>query len=650
MSDPSLSGAAGGLIDANDPDVEMIGAARPSPADMGVAIPDTRLHPVYLVIETARSLRSAIPFLVVTILGGAPWWVNAALFVIVMVVAVAQWHVKQYSVISGVLRLRTGVVNRMVRVLPITRITALDAYRSLAQRLVGVWGLKVQSPGDRRGSAIVLGSLSGRRLDQLQAVLDVQLTQSPPTTPPPAGVKSGSAAQPLSPATTGQKEREASALRRYLAWRRSVSTAMSKKSPDVVAVLRTRELLFAAVTNNTIPLIFGVAVVVWYQFSAFVPDRAADFMHESVEPRGTVAVIVALVIIAVVLGVVNSALRLNQFTLTRDGDVLRKSAGLLGTQSGTIPVKRVQAVRIVEGLWRAPFGYCSLQVEVAGIGVANTSRRTLFPLIKTAEARALISRALPEMHWPAAPLQKLPEKVHRRYLTVPMEYGAGFTVLLLFLPGWWRLLAIAPLPLAYLLGVVRAREAAWQLDNKAVVLRWRRILTRNMVVAHCTGAQRTEWASSPWKAKAGVAGFTMYFSSGRRARIRYMLEQDAILLLRVVGRLPPLPASPARPIPRPEPDSPYPPASTVDRDACLPLPPPPVVPRRAYRPDACPAFAPHEGSSGGCRGAGPDRRLRGLLQRGAQFHGAAVTDGPCGPAGRDLPRPLQFRAADDTVR
>ncbi len=138
----------------------------------GVAIPDTRLHPAYLVIETAKTLRSAIPFLVVTILGGAPWWVNTILFALIMVIAVAQWHVKKYSVIAGVLRLRSGLVNRQVRVVPITRITALAASQSLTQRLVGVWKLAVQSPGDRNGAALVLGCLSGSRLDQLRDVLE----------------------------------------------------------------------------------------------------------------------------------------------------------------------------------------------------------------------------------------------------------------------------------------------------------------------------------------------------------------------------------------------------------------------------------------------------------------------------------------------
>ncbi len=399
---------------------------------MGVAVPDTRLHPVYLVIETAKTLRSAIPFLVVTILGGAPFWVNAVLFAIVMLIAVAQWHVKKYSVISGVLRLRAGLLNRTVRVVPISRITALDAYRSLSQRLVGVWGLKVQSPGDRNGSAVVLGSLSGRRLDQVRAALQVR---APAATAPDATARGtahlGAAdrAEPGPGATIGADHgpNDSSTLQRYLSWRRSASTATPKRGPDVIAVLRTREMLFAAITNNTIPLIFAVALVTWYRFSDFVPSRAADFMHESVEPRGAVAVMVALIVVAIVLGVVANALRLNQFTLTRDGDVLRNSRGLLGTQSGTIPVARVQAVRIVEGLWRAPFGYCSLQVEVAGLGAANNNRRMLFPLIKTDRARALIGRALPEIRWPAVPLTPLPARIHRRYLTVPMEYGAGFT-------------------------------------------------------------------------------------------------------------------------------------------------------------------------------------------------------------------------------
>ncbi len=65
-----------------------------------------------------------------------------------------------------------------------------------------------------------------------------------------------------------------------------------------------------------------------------------------------------------------------------------------------------------------------------------------------------------------------------------------------------------------------------RIDERSVVLRWRRFLDRNTVIAHRAGSQLTELSSSP-----GVAGFTMRFSSGRGAGIRYMVESDALLLL-----------------------------------------------------------------------------------------------------------------------
>ena len=149
-----------------------------------------------------RRCDRTIPYLLVTIFGGAPWWVSAGLFAMAMLIAATQWLVKKYSVAGGVLLLRSGIVNRTVRAVPLTRITALEASQSLAQRLAGVWGLAVHSPGDRHGSALSLTCLSGRRLDELRAALG----SFDPTTAGPTGPESASG-----PSTIG----------RYLAWRRT---------------------------------------------------------------------------------------------------------------------------------------------------------------------------------------------------------------------------------------------------------------------------------------------------------------------------------------------------------------------------------------------------------------------------------------------
>ena len=280
-----------------------------------MAIPDTRLHPIYLVIETAKTLRSAIPFLVVTILGGAPWWVNAILFALIMVVAVAQWHVKKYSVISGVLRLRSGLVNRSVRVVPITRITALAASQSLTQRLVGVWRLNVQSPGDRNGSALILGCLSGSRLDELRDALESGHL-------PERATRAGTGARPGS-TIRRSAERRFSGILPGGGPPRCGSTRRHRGPADLGNADRRRhqqldsaDLCWCA--GGVVPVL------------AIRPEPCRGLHERDLEPRGIVAVLVALIVVAVVGGVVLGALRLNQFTLIRDGDVLRNSRGLLG--------------------------------------------------------------------------------------------------------------------------------------------------------------------------------------------------------------------------------------------------------------------------------------------------------------------------------
>jgi putative membrane protein len=483
-------------------------------------VPQRRLHPIYLLITTANTVWRAIPYLVLIFVGGAPWWVNIALFVLIMIVAIAQWFMRKYSVAGGHLQVESGIVNRQVRLVPVTRITALTAHRSFVQRLVGVWGLYIQSPGDRHGSLISLGSLSTRRVDELVTALEGQA----------AGDPTGPPATPASAPTSRTR-----ALRQGFS-RGALKSTLRGTEPEIIAALDIRGMLVAAVTNNTIPLLVAAALVVWIRFSDALPARTKDFVESTILPLGWVATLVIVVVAAIVAGVLLGALRLYKFTLIRDGDTLRTVRGLLSKQSGSFPVERIQAVRIVEGIVQVPLGLCSLQVEVAGVGRANANNRTVYPLLRTAHAAALVRRALPELEWPTGALRPVPREFHRRYLTVPLWWGLGFTVALLLLPDWWKLLAALPIPLAIFVGVRSGREAAWRLDAESLSLRWRRVLVRNTVVARRFQMQQLEWSSSPWKARAGIAGFRVRFSSGRSARVRYLPDGTAGTLLRAVGR------------------------------------------------------------------------------------------------------------------
>src|SRR3954447_9265648 len=240
----------------------------------GRAIPDTRLHPAYLVIGTAKTLRQAIPYLVLTIFGGAPWWVNVALFALVMVVAVAQWHAEKYAVVGGSLLLSGGLINRSTQVVPVTRIAVVRASQSFTQRFIGVWRLSVQVPGARNSSVVALACLSGRRLDELRAALE----------------RADGAAARVEPIP----DRESSPIKRYLAWRRTSVGATPTHGPRVIAVLTLVETVFAAATNNSIFLIFLAGVLFGFSFSEFVRSRASTFRERAAQPHGPAAVLLTL--------------------------------------------------------------------------------------------------------------------------------------------------------------------------------------------------------------------------------------------------------------------------------------------------------------------------------------------------------------------
>ena len=73
----------------------------------------------------------------------------------------------------------------------------------------------------------------------------------------------------------------------------------------------------------------------------------------------------------------------------------------LQTVSETIPLGRIQAVRQIEPLLWRPFGWCRLEVDIAGSGTRNqrgegshTSRKSLLPVGSRQDAWHLVHRVL----------------------------------------------------------------------------------------------------------------------------------------------------------------------------------------------------------------------------------------------------------------
>ena len=112
-------------------------------------------------------------------------------------------------------------------------------------------------------------------------------------------------------------------------------------------------------------------------------------------PHSVTAVILgaaALLVAAWLLSTLGAIVAFGGFTLTRDGDRLRIRRGLVQRSEATVPVGRVRAVRVVEGVLRRPFGLATLTVEVTGYAEEASAARTLFPLVRVREVRGVPGR------------------------------------------------------------------------------------------------------------------------------------------------------------------------------------------------------------------------------------------------------------------
>ena len=205
--------------------------------------------------------------------------------------------------------------------------------------------------------------------------------------------------------------------------------------------------------------------------------------------------------------------------MARDGDRLRIRRGLLSRRESTVPVARVQAVRIVEGLLRQPFGLVTLRVEVAGYAKEAAAAQTLFPLLRRAEVAAFLAELLPEAGGDVGgALEGAPRRALRRYLLPPVVAALVVGGALSFVVAWWPLLLVVP---AAWYGMECWRAAGWRLEGGQLALRFR-MLARTTVLARAARLQQHGLRQTVFQRRGDLADVEVAVGAGTRGRVRHL--------------------------------------------------------------------------------------------------------------------------------
>ncbi len=484
-----------------------------------------RLHPSSMLFEALKTARgwasaAAIPAVASFFGSGLSWWLVALILVgAILLLAVSavwgflSWRATTYWVSGGAFHLRSGVLQKNERTIPLDHVQSVDTVQGFVQRVIG----------------------SASRLKVVEVRIET------------AGGGTGETDASLAALTRD----DAASLRREVEGARQGAADGDEEEagPTIIRKLTTRELLIAGATSGQIGAAAALIGVASQFFDDFIDNffsRAfVEGIFETIAPYAFLAV--ALIVFAVglfawLLAIFGTVIAYSGFTLSRslDGKYLNIKRGFIRRYEATIPISRIQAVRISEGLLRQPFGLAMLRVESAGYGGGGAEdvgvSTTLFPLMPKSQVHAFLAETAPEFAVEPA-LNALPKRALGRYVfraaapwLVPIAavgivlFASGLSIsigpIFIGLPGvplppgvYFAVPAALILLLAALYGWASYRAAGWAMAEDCFVSR-SRTLARTTAIAPRKRLQSRGVVRSPFQRRIRLATLQTRVASG----------------------------------------------------------------------------------------------------------------------------------------
>ncbi|MEN6328199.1 MAG: PH domain-containing protein [Syntrophomonas sp.] len=452
-----------------------------------------RVHPLAILEFTVRKIYSLgqalLPLLVLAIAEAniREWLLLAApiLLALFFVYGILYWLRYVFYISGQELRLEYGVLLRKKRYIPFNRIQTVQISAGVLQRVFGLVKIQVETAGGGSKAEFVLAALPRDKAEELQQILQA-----------------------------GGKFIEESTV----------------EAQDIEYKLSPRSLLLLASTSNGIGVVLSALLVIVSQLNDWFPKldvwrKAEIYAGQLVTAKiGFIILLVfLLVLLAWLLSLLGTIIQFGGFQLHRAGNTIHIKRGLFEKQQITIPIKRIQAVRVVEGLLRQPMGMVSVQV----VSISNTGTKgegnVLFPLLPKTELAAFLKQVAPEFSTPWR-LQGLPARSRRRYLLVNIIPALIIAaVCTIYLP-WGYMAFLLPL-LGAVLGNRQYKDAGYQISDNKLLLR-SRILGRATMIIPWRRIQSLHVSQNPFQARSNLSNLRVSIASSNHAATSKLKGMD----------------------------------------------------------------------------------------------------------------------------
>lgn len=468
------------------------------------AEPARRLSPRSMVVGPINQLRNlVVPIAVGLVVGGFnPWVIGASAAAVVALLAggLVTWRTVSYEVGAERLEIRSGLVRRSRRTIPLERVRGVDVTSTLLHRLLGVAVVRIEAAAGAGGSEDgKLDAVDAAEAERLRRVLldrRAVLAHGAPESAPDAGPRAEAADRPDSDAAGAGTAADGTATHFTMRPSWYLYGALS------LAYLLTPFALLAT--------LFGVV-----QQSA--GDRAADIVLDWVTStdRGLLTALSAmavgvLVLLMPVFAVVSYAFTHWGFSLReRDGSLVAER-GLFTRRSVTLEKRRIRGHELLDNPLERTRRAVRLRAIVTGLG-DTANRAVLLPIGPRAEVTAVLDRALTPFRGPLTPHPRA--ALYRRWIRAVGPFlllaGVGLAV-------EWPWLAVTAAVLAVLgvfLGLDRYRSLGHGYDGTMVSVRSGSLRRRQATVERSAVIGWT-WTQTLLQRRAGLADLQVTVGAG----------------------------------------------------------------------------------------------------------------------------------------
>ncbi len=452
-----------------------------------------RLHPIAAVVNGFRQLKEMIiPFLILVVFGSKGtnenlfYWIGSiGIVIFIFLFGILSWYRFTYRVEQGELRIEYGLIVRKKRYIPFERIQSLDVSEGIFQRLFGLVKVKVETAGS-----------GGMGLQDGEAVLTAVTRQE---------------AQEIHDYLVSIKK----ARKRDMDAQQDDEETETKE--EILYKITTAELLLLASTSGGVGVVISAVLAFVSQLEEFIPYERIFAGIESFAANGIIFItfaVFAVFLLAWIISVFGTMLKYANFTVRKVDNDLVITRGLLEKRQFTIPLNRIQAVRITENLIRQPIGYASAYLESAGgSGLDQESSKViLLPIIKKSRIPDLLEPHLSDYRF-RVNFVPAPKRAYSRYLFRSWMAVVPIIIALTWFIWPWGALSLSLLAVNALWAYLKYRDAGWSIEGDMLTFRFRGIV-KNTVYMRKNKVQAFSVKESFFQRKKNLATVMATVKSG----------------------------------------------------------------------------------------------------------------------------------------